>query len=205
MKDILTLAKERAIAYAVKNVVVGSNTGRSVLEARGAFGDGFNIIALGNPASSHERGLVHHSGMSEETICQLEDAGITVALHEQSIFQGMGTWFRGVSLDEIVENVGKDRQFGAIQIIYRTLQFFGNGPRVCLEIAMMAADTGLLPVDADCIAIARPGSWCNMPDAAMILRPAKTQDMFKGELRVKDLVLVPHDNDPWFTDKPVPW
>lgn len=205
MQDIIALAKDRAIALGVKNVVVASNTGKSALEARQVFGDGYNMFAVGNPTSSHERGLVHHSGMSEETIRKLEEAGITVALHERSIFQALWKWFQDASLDEVVENAGEGVEYGAIVIIYRTLQIFGNGSRVCLEVAMMAADTGLLPLDADCVSIARPGAWCNMPDAAMVLRPARTQDMFKGKLRVKDLVLAPKYDDPWFCDQPVPW
>jgi len=42
-------------------------------------------------------------------------------------------------------------------------------------------------------------------DHRLAQRPAKIQDMFKGQLGVKDLLLVAHDNDSWFTNKPVPW
>ncbi len=84
------------------------------------------------------------------------------------------------------------------------LQLFSDGPRVCLEIALMAADSGALPLDADCISIACPSSYCDLPDAALILRPARSEDMFKGQLRLKDLILRPTADDVWFSDGPLP-
>ena len=88
-------------------------------------------------------------------------------------------------------------------IIYNTLQLFGDGPRVCLEVALMAADSGVLPIDADCISIARPPQASNCPHAAMVLRPAKTGDIFRGQLRVKNLTLVPGPKDHWFDNGPL--
>lgn len=68
----------------------------------------------------------------------------------------------------------------------------------------MAADSGVLPLDEDCIAVQRRISGdSNMPDTAMILRPAKSQDVFKGALRVKDLVLVPGPKDHWLSNGPL--
>jgi hypothetical protein len=42
------------------------------------------------------------------------------------------------------------------------------------------------------------------PHAAMVLRPAKTRDLFSMRLRVKDLLLVPTGDDVWFSDGPLP-
>jgi hypothetical protein len=83
-------------------------------------------------------------------------------------------------------------------------EFFGDGPRVCLEIALAAADSGRLPLDADCIAIATPSSYCDLPDAAVILRPTRAEDMFSQQLRVKDLLLCATANDVWLTNGPLP-
>ena len=83
-------------------------------------------------------------------------------------------------------------------------EFFGDGPRVCLEITLAAADSGQLPLDADCISIATPSSYCDLPDAAMVLRPVKSQDMFTSQLRVKDSLLCPTPNDVWFSNRELP-
>lgn len=85
MDDVMQIAKERADKFGVKNVVVATNTGTSVERAHGVFGPGYLIIAAGNPASAHERGLVHHCGISDEVRSRLEQQGIKVALQDQSL------------------------------------------------------------------------------------------------------------------------
>ena len=204
MTNIMTVAKERAERFAVKNVLVATNSGASVRRAYETFGPQYQIFAVGNPANAHERGLVLHSGISEETRRGLEQKGIKVLLQDQSLFQRPSLSFMGASLKEVIRNVRPDGRFNAVSIAYNVLQLFSDGPRVCLEIALMAADSGELPLDADCISIACPSSYCDLPDATVILRPAKSEDIFKGELRIKDLVLRPTPNDVWFTNGPLP-
>lgn len=220
MKDIVTLAKERADALGVRNVVVATISGATAELAREVFGPDYLIIAVSNPTSAHERGLVRHVGVSEEMRERLEQKGIKVVLQDQSLGQAIGIggqdfpiggnsfkiwghYFRGASLQEVIEKAGPEGEFNAVAIIFNTLQWLGDGPRVCLEIALMAADSGVLPLDADCIAIARPWEESNCPHAAVILRPTKKEDIFKGQLRIKDLVLVPGPKDHWFNNDPI--
>lgn len=220
MKDLVSLAKERAEAFNVKNVVVATNSGNSANLVLKVFGSDYDIYAVGNPSSAHERGLVRHSGNSEETRRSLEEKGIKVILQDQSLFQAMDMGlqgfrigkkeftfngcFHGSSFDEVIEKTGPRGEFNAVAIVYNTLNLFSTA-RVCIEVALMAADSGLLPLDADCISITNP-SWTKiLPGAAVILRPARTQDLFKRELRVKDLVLVPGSEDAWFNNGPVFW
>ena len=80
-------------------------------------------------------------------------------------------------------------------------EFFGDGPKVCLEITLMAADSGELPLDEDCLAIARPLGYSH---AALIVHPVKTTALFSTHFRVKDLLLSPSDDDIWFNDGPIP-
>ncbi|MEM2905454.1 MAG: hypothetical protein QW057_01320 [Candidatus Bathyarchaeia archaeon] len=79
------------------------------------------------------------------------------------------------------KHAGPKDPFNPVAVISNTLAWFSDEPRACIEITLMAADPGLLPLDADCIAIQRRvGGESNMPDAAMVLRPTRTQDIFKG-------------------------
>lgn len=204
----------------VKNVVVATNSGATANLVHEVFGADYLIIAVGNPASAHERSLVRHSGVSEATRKSLEQKGIRAVLEDQSLFQAMdfggqcfdiggksfGVWghcFHMASLQEVIENASSEGDFNAVAIIYNTLQMFGDGPRVCFEVALMAADSGVLPLDADCISIARPREASNCPHAAMVLRPAKKEDIFMKALRIKDLVLVPGPKDHWFDNGPL--
>jgi len=45
---------------------------------------------------------------------------------------------------------------------------------------------------------------CDLPDAAVILRPTKSLDMFSQQLRIKDLLLCSTSNDVWFNNGPLP-
>ena len=86
--DVMNRARDRAVALGVRNVVVATNTGSSVLAAKDAFGPGHEFFAVGNPASSHERGLCLHDGIDQNRKSELERAGIRVVLHDQTLFQG---------------------------------------------------------------------------------------------------------------------
>ena len=203
--EIMTLARERAEALGVRNVLVTTNSGASVEAAQDALGPEYRFYAVGNPASAHDRGLVGHDGISEETQQRLEAKGIQVVLQDQSMFQRDNLYFTGVPLSQVIAETGSNERFGPLGMIFNVWQqMFGDGPRVCLEIAFMAADEGALPLDEDCMAIATPSSYCDLPDAALILRPTRSEDMFSGRLRIKDLILAPTGNDVWLSNGPLP-
>ena len=220
MRNIVELAKERADKFVVKNVVVSTNSGATAREVLEVFGSDYYIYAVGNPSSSQDKGLVRHAGISEETKRDLESKGIKVILQDQSLFQAMDYGdqefpigdkkfsvkgcFHGNPFDDVIEKTSPENKFNAVAIVYNTLCLFSTA-RVCIEVALMAADSSRLPLGADCISIARPSWTRELPAAAVILRPARTQDLFKRELRVKDLILVPGSEDKWFNNAPVFW
>ncbi len=208
-------AKERAIAFGVRNVVVATNTGCSVLMAKEAFGADYRFFAVGNPAASHEGGICLHDGISETRRSELEAAGVRVILHEQTLFQGAPKCAAAADQHRAVERAYARRfhcsdrlppgSRNLHDIMYNVLnEFFGDGPRVCIEITLAAADSGELPLGEDCISIATPSSYCDFPDAAVIIRPVKSQDMFSMQFRVKDLLLCPTAGDVWFCNKQLP-
>jgi len=72
-------------------------------------------------------------------------------------------------------------------VIANTLRIFGQGMKVVTEIALMAADAGLVRTDEDVIAIAGTGRGA---DTAVVLKPVNTEDFF--DLRVKEILCKPH-------------
>lgn len=213
--DIMDRARDRAESLGVRSVVVATNTGYSVLAAREAFGEGYDFFAVGNPATSLDRGLSLHDGISESLKAELTKAGIRVILHDQTFFQGRPKCEAAVEQHRAVDRAYSRRfhrrdelppgSADLDDIMFNVLnEFFGDGPRVCIEIALAAADSGQLPLDADCISIATPSSYCDLPDAAVVLRPVKAQDMFTMQFRVKDLLLCPTPDDVWFSNKMLP-
>jgi hypothetical protein len=200
----MAAARARVEHFDVRNVVVATNTGASIRAALSAFGAGYQYFAVGNPASAHARGLVLHDGISEMTCRALEEAGVTVVLQDRSLFQAHGRSFLGVPFSDVVQSVRPTGHINAVSVAYNVLQLLSDGPRVCLEIALMAADSGQLPLDEDCVAIACPSSYCDLPDAALVLRPTRTQDIFSGRFRIKDVLLRPTQDDVWFSQGPLP-
>jgi uncharacterized protein len=212
--EIMSRARDRAASLGVRNVVVATNTGASVRAAREAFGEGYRLFAVGNPASSHERGLCLHDGISEDTRENLEQAGIQVILHDQTLFQGEPACadarqqHDAAALAYARRYHKRDQLRPGSQDLVPIMQnvlteLLGDGPRVCLEIALVAADSGKLPLDADCMAIATPSSYGDLPDAAVTMRPATSRSLFSMQLRIKDLLLCPTDNDAWLASRPL--
>ena len=72
------------------------------------------------------------------------------------------------------------------EIVAYTLRTFGQGMKVCLEIAAMAADAGLIRVGEPCIAIAGTGRGA---DTAVVLIPANAQQFF--DLQVMEVLAKP--------------
>ena len=76
--------------------------------------------------------------------------------------------------------------YGIDEIVAQTLRLFGEGMKVCVEIALMAADAGLVRVGEPCIAIAGTGRGA---DTAVVLIPAHVQQFF--DLRVMEVLAKP--------------
>jgi hypothetical protein len=66
------------------------------------------------------------------------------------------------------------------EIVSTTLRMFGQGVKVCVEIAVMAADAGLVRAGDDIIAV---GGTDSGADAAVVICPAHSQDFFKTVVR----------------------
>jgi hypothetical protein len=67
-----------------------------------------------------------------------------------------------------------------------TLRVFGQGTKVSIEIALMAADAGLIPTQEPCVSI---GGTDQGADTAILLIPAHAQNFF--DLRVLEILAKP--------------
>jgi len=100
-----------------------------------------------------------------------------------------GTIFTGthllLGLSRAMRN--KYNMVGLGDIIADTLRTFGHGTKVACEIAIMAADAGLVRTDEDIITIAGRGHGS---DTALVLTPVNSSNLF--DLKVKEILCKPH-------------
>jgi len=66
------------------------------------------------------------------------------------------------------------------------LRTFGHGTKVAIEMALMAADAGLIRTDEDVISIAGTATGV---DTALLLKPAHTHNFF--DMKVKEIICKP--------------
>jgi len=74
---------------------------------------------------------------------------------------------------------GLSRKFGGVypvEIIANTLRMFGQGVKVCVEVATMALDAGLIPYGEEIIAV---GGTSEGADTAIILKPAHAANIME--------------------------
>lgn len=197
----------------VRNILVATNTGQSIEKAQEIFGSNYNLYAVGNHPSSREKGFAMHTGIPDATKERLERKGIKVIRQDASIFQASANKRIEIPSFQAANRAYLDR-FGRTfeedetvpnnicKVMGHILaEFFGDGPKVCLEITLMAADSGELPLTEDCMAIASPGGYSY---TALIIHPVKTQHLFNTHFRVKDFLLSPSENDIWFNNGDIP-
>lgn len=166
----LAIAKQRADELDIDTVLVASTRGQTGAQAAELLQDHRVVVV------SHSAGFVepNQQQLTEENRSAIEGAGATV-LTCQHAFGGVNRAVR--------KHMGT---YLTDEIIAYTLRTFGEGTKVCLEIALMAADAGLVTVGEPCIVIAGTGRGA---DTAITLIPANAQQFF--DLRVMEILAKP--------------
>jgi len=166
----LRIVRQRAQELGIKNIVIASNTGNSAIKAMDIL-DGLRVIVV-----THVIGLrePNTQEFAEENRRVIESKGgaILTAAHA----------FSGLS----VATRNKYQMPGIGIIIADTLRIFGQGMKVACEIALMAADAGLVRTDEDVISI---GGTSRGSDTALVLTAVNTHRFF--DLKVKEILCKP--------------
>jgi hypothetical protein len=169
---LLRLVKEYSEKANIKDVVVASTTGETGIKASRIF-KGYNVVIV-----------THCFGFREPEKTELQEE------HKREILANGAKIFTGThALSSVERAIRKD--FGTIQsleLISNTLRLMGEGTKVCVEITLMATDSGLIPVNRDIIAIAGTGRGA---DTALRIKPANTSRFF--DLKIREVIAKPYD------------
>lgn len=168
--EALKVALNYAKIHGVHDIVVASTRGSTALKAASMF-QGFNLVIVTHESWFRKDRMQE---FSEEAKRKLESMGVKVVTAAHA-FRGVGRSFR-------------DRYEGAFigDVIADTLRLFCEGVKVCVEIVLMAADAGLIPIDLDVLSVAGTGRGA---DTVLLIKPS-TSAMFHN-LRIRKILAKP--------------
>ena len=169
--QVIESVKRRARQLNIKTVLVASVSGETALKTREALEPDVKIIAVSHVTGFKEPNVQE---MSPETRQVLIAKGVPV-LTAQHAFGGVG---RGIRK--------KLATYQVDEIIAYTLRMFGNGTKVAIELALMAADAGMVRTDQDVISVAGTAKGA---DTALVIQPANSADFLT--LVVKEIICKP--------------
>lgn len=166
----LELAKKRAEELGIKTIIVASTRGETGVRACETF-RGYDVVVVTHSTGFKEP---NYQQLTDENRAAIEAAGGKI-LTCQHAFGGVGRAVR--------KKLGT---YELEEIIAHTLRLFGDGMKVAVEIALMAADAGFVRTDEPCIAIAGTGTGA---DTAVVLKPSNAQTFF--DLKVLEILCKP--------------
>jgi hypothetical protein len=170
-ETVLRIARQRTEELGIKTVVVASTTGDTAVRAMDVF-QGLRIIVV-----------THVSGFRAPDIQEFTEENRQIVQSQGGIIVTAAHAFSGLSI--AMRNKYKAPALGVV--IADTLRIFGQGMKVACEIALMAADAGVVRTDEDVIAIAGTDQGV---DTAILLTPVNTRRFF--DLRIKEILCKPH-------------
>jgi len=168
--ETLRAAKKRAMELGIRDVVVASTSGETGVKACEIF-NGFNLIIARHHTGFMEPGVQEMKPELEKKILEAGARILTCTHALAGVERGMRKRF-GIR--------------GPVELIAEALRLFGEGMKVCVEIAVMAADAGLIPIDRNVICVAGTGHGA---DTAIVVKPAHSSNFF--DLKIVEIIAMP--------------
>jgi hypothetical protein len=153
-------------------IVVASSTGKTVLKVKEKANAGIEVIGVTYCAGSKYREEVEEFNRNRDT---LEKKGVRIV--------------RGLHALSATERAFENRYKNGLlplNIVADTLRMFSQGMKVCVEIAVMAAEHGFITPDEDVVAVGGSGHGA---DTAVVMRPAYAGNMF--DTKIKAILCMP--------------
>ena len=171
-EETLRAAYDYARQHGVRMVVVASTKGDTgVAAAKLGKDHGIATIVVTHNTGFSQSGVQEFSQENRQRI-EAEGARLYTGT---LVLRGLGSAIRkkfGVSEEELVASV---------------LRLFSQGIKVCVEMASMVADAGLIPVE-DIVCVAGTGRGA---DTAALIFPAPSNAFF--DIKVRDIIVKPEE------------
>ena len=178
-EETLKLAITRAEELKIRHMVIASSSGETALKAVEMAENRLkelNIVCVTYHTGFYREG---ENSMSDDVEEFLRSRGVKVVRQSHALSgveRSISKRFGGVSRVEVIAEA------------LRSL--FGHGLKVCVEITIMAADSGAIPIE-EVIAVGGTGRGA---DTAVVIRPAHMNNFFDMEIR--EIICMPRIKRP---------
>ncbi len=156
----------------MKKIVLASSSGQTALKLKQKAGRDIEVIAVTLGAGSKFTASVEAFNTNS---AELLAAGITVV--------------RGVHALSGTERTFESKYktgFLPLNLVSDTLRMFSQGMKVCVEVAIMAAEAGHITPDEDAVVLGGGGTGA---DTAVLMKPAYAAAMFS--LKIREILCMP--------------
>ncbi len=168
--ETLAAAAKYAEDHKINNIVVASTYGDTALKALETFKER-NLVVVTHSTGFVEPGIQQ---MPQDVIEKIRREGAEVLTTTHAL----------AGVDRAIRKAYKTWQ--PVELIAQSLKLFGDGTKVAIEITVMAADAGLIPIDEEAIAI---GGTDRGADTALHIKPAHSSNFF--DTRIKWVICKP--------------
>jgi len=169
-ETVLRIARQRAEELGINSILVASTTGATAVKAMDAL-KGLRVIVVSHVAGMHEPDTQEFTEENRKIVESKGGIMLTAAHAFSGVSRALRTKFDTVTIGDVIAD---------------SLRIFGQGIKVTCEIALMAADAGLVRTDEDIICIAGTGRGA---DTAVVLKPVNARRFF--DLKVKEILCKP--------------
>jgi len=166
---LIDAVRQRMVELGITHVVVATNSGNTARK----FWEGLHDLDMTLVA------VTGHAGYSGK-----DELDVALEIRHDLNQKGIKILTCSHALSGVARSI--TNKFGGIshvEIIAHTLRLFGEGVKVAVEIAVMAADAGLLPTDREIIAVGGTGKGA---DAALVLKAAHMNNFF--DLKICEII-----------------
>ncbi len=178
-EETLKLAIARAEELGIRYMVVASSSGETALKAVEIAENRLrelNIVCVTYHTGFYKEG---ENSMNSDVKEFLRNKGVKIVRQSHALSgveRSISRKFGGVSRVEVIAEA------------LRSL--FGHGLKVCVEITIMAADSGAIPIE-EVVAVGGTGKGA---DTAVVIRPAHMNNFFDMEIR--EIICMPRVKRP---------
>jgi hypothetical protein len=168
----LEIVKDNINTYGYKHIIVATTTGGTgVLFAEGLRDRDVNLVIVTHSYGFREPNSTEFTREARERVQAAGAAIYTGTMITHNLETALATKFSGVY---------------PTLLVAQSLRRFGEGPKVCCEMTMMAADAGLVPEGEEVLAVAGTGRGA---DTVTVIRSAASKRFL--DLKVLEILAKP--------------